>query len=228
MPRRYLIIDGYNLMHAVGLARRTYAPGQLERCRTQLLRYLASHLAGPERERTTVVFDAAEAPPGLPRQTAAAGMAVCFASPGKEADDTIEELIAGHSSPRQIRLVSSDHRLQRSARRRRGDFVDSEVFAAELERRGAVSEADEGPADAAVGPSLKERAESQTDLETWLAIFGEIGEPTELASDAGRANRSIDQSDVAALEDEINRAGPADVPRAKRPPRKRGERHPRG
>ena len=138
MPRRFLIIDGYNLMHAVGLARRTYAPGQLQRCRTQLLRLLASHLAGPERERTTIVFDAGEAPPDLPREMTAAGMRVCFASPGKEADDTIEELIAAHSSPRQIRLVSSDHRLQRSARRRRGEFVDSEDFASELESRGPV------------------------------------------------------------------------------------------
>jgi uncharacterized protein len=224
MPRRFLIIDGYNLMHAAGLARRTYAPGQLQRCRTQLLRYLASHLAAPERERTTVVFDAGEAPPDLPRQTMAAGMRVCFASPGKEADDTIEELIAAHSSPRQIRLVSSDHRLQRSARRRRGEFVDSEVFAAELEHRGPVAETDPDAVDAEAGVGSKERPDPAMDVEAWLAIFGGITEATELATGAAHGTAPIDQSDVAALKDEIDRAGSADVPRAKRPPGKPGKR----
>ncbi len=60
--RPYLMIDGYNLLHAAGLARRRYGPGQLERCRAQLLAWLAKHLTDGERERTTVVFDAAEAP----------------------------------------------------------------------------------------------------------------------------------------------------------------------
>jgi uncharacterized protein len=224
MPRRFLIIDGYNLMHAVGLARRTYAPGQLQRCRTQLLRYLAGHLAAPERERTTVVFDAGEAPPDLPRQTMAAGMRVCFASPGKEADDTIEELIAAHSSPRQIRLVSSDHRLQRSARRRRGEFVDSEDFANELEHRGPVAETEPEAADAEAGPPSKERTDSEMDVEGWLKIFGGITEAIERETESSRRTAPINQADVAALKEEIDRAGPADVPRAKRPPGKPGKR----
>src|ERR1700746_1524702 len=129
--RPYLIIDGYNLLHAAGLARRRYGPRQLERGRAQLLAYLAKHLTEAERERATIVFDAAEAPPGLPRELSAGGITVRFAGPGKEADDTIEELIAAHSAPRQILLVSSDHRLQRSAQKRRGTFTDSEEFVQE-------------------------------------------------------------------------------------------------
>ncbi len=198
--------------------------GQLQRCRTQLLRYLASHLAAPERERTTIVFDAGEAPPDLPRQTMAAGMRVCFASPGKEADDTIEELIAAHSSPRQIRLVSSDHRLQRSARRRRGEFVDSEVFAAELEHRGPVAETDPDAVDAEAGLSSKECPDPEMDVEAWLKIFGGITEAIQRETESSRGTAPIDQADVAALKEEIDRAGPADVPRAKRPPGKPGRR----
>src|SRR3954470_17152587 len=98
MSRPYLLIDGYNLMHSAGMARRDYGPGQLERCRRQLLAYLAGHLTGPERERATIVFDAAEAPPDLPREMVYAEMSVRFASPGKDADDTIEEIIAAHSA----------------------------------------------------------------------------------------------------------------------------------
>jgi uncharacterized protein len=225
MLRRYLIIDGYNLMHARGLARRTYGPGQLQRCRSRLLRYLALHLARPERERTTIVFDAADAPLDLPRRGTADGMTVCFASPGKEADDTIEELIAAHSAPRQIRLVSSDHRLQRSVRRRRGAFVDSEEFVAELDRRGPVAESEQDAPDVAIGRSEKAAADAGMDAETWLRIFGGISEAADLATDQDRANHSIGQADVAAMKEEIDRQdSAAEAPVPRRPPRKNGDR----
>ena len=192
MPRHYLIIDGYNLMHACGLARKSYGPGQLRQCRVQLVRHLARHLTRPERERTTIVFDAREAPPGLPRQMTAEGMTVCFALPGREADDAIEELVAGHSAPRQIRLVSGDHRLQKSVRRRRGSFVDSDDFAGELERRGPVSDAPPEP----VGPEHRpgaEQVEDQTEAEKWLPIFGAVAGAEELPSETA-ASRSLDHS----------------------------------
>jgi uncharacterized protein len=205
MLRHFLIIDGYNLMHACGLARRKYAQGQLQRCRSQLIRYLAQHLTERERERTTIVFDAGEAPPGLPRQATANGMVVCFASPGKEADDTIEELIAGHSAPRQIRLVSSDHRLQKSARRRRGAFVDSDVFVAELERRGPAAEVPPELPNAGLSSNDKAAAESETEAERWLRIFGTIPETTDLPPNGNRSPNSLTQADVAALQAEIDR-----------------------
>jgi hypothetical protein len=229
MLRRYLIIDGYNLMHARGLARRTYGPGQLERCRSRLVRFLAQHLSGRERERTTIVFDAGEAPPDLPRRSVAEGMTVCFASPGKEADDTIEELIAAHSAPRQIRLVSSDHRLQRSVRRRRGAFVDSEEFVAELDRRGPVSESSEDSPALESGQSDKAAAGAGMDAEKWLRIFVDSSEASDLTADPDRLNVSIDQADVAAMQAEIDRQDSAgNAPRAKRSPGKSGKRPRRG
>jgi predicted RNA-binding protein with PIN domain len=225
MLRRYLIIDGYNLMHAAGLARRTYGPGQLERCRSQLLRHLARHLTGRDRERTTIVFDAADAPPDLPRRTTADGMTVCFASPGKDADDMIEELIAAHSAPRQIRLVSSDHRLQRSVRRRRGTFVDSEEFASELERRGPVAEAAQLPPESPPDASRKKPDDSGMDTETWLRIFGDMPEAADFAADQGLSHGSIDDVDVAAIQEELDRQDADGDPRApKRPPRKNTKR----
>ena len=42
MLRHYLVIDGYNLMHACGLARKSYGPGQLRQCRVQLVRHLGA------------------------------------------------------------------------------------------------------------------------------------------------------------------------------------------
>jgi predicted RNA-binding protein with PIN domain len=198
--RPYLIIDGYNLLHAAGLARRRYGPGQLERCRAQLLAFLAKHLTDAERERATVVFDAAEAPPGLPRQLTAAGINVRFAATGKDADDTIEELIAAHSAPRQIWLVSSDHRLQRSAQKRRGTFSDSEDFVQELERRGPISEESQPPAE----PSATRKQTGETETERWLREFGEMPEAKDFSSDVG-LGFSITQADVARIQEEIDR-----------------------
>jgi predicted RNA-binding protein with PIN domain len=203
--RAYHIIDGYNLMHAAGLARRKYGPRQLERCRALLLAWLGKHLTEAERERTTVVFDAAEAPPGLPRQLTAAGITVLFAATGKDADDTIEELIAAHSAPRQIRVVSSDHRLQRGAQRRRGMFCDSEDFVQELTRRGPVKA--ESPPQRSEPPSTSEKPPtdvSETETELWLRVFGQIPQAEDLASDA-EPSRSITQEDVARLKREIDR-----------------------
>jgi uncharacterized protein len=199
--RPYLIIDGYNLLHAAGLARRRYGPGQLERCRAQLLAWLAKHLTDAERERATVVFDAADAPPNLPRQLTAGGMTVRFAMPGKDADDTIEELIAGHSAPRQIRLISSDHRLQRSVQKRRGAFIDSEDFVGELERRGPISEEIESP-----GPQANSSGEKagETETDRWLREFGEIPQAEEFSADIGPGS-SITQADVARIQEQVDR-----------------------
>jgi hypothetical protein len=205
MLRHYLIIDGYNLMHACGLARKSYGPGQLRQCRVQLVRHLASHLTRPERERTTIVFDAREAPPDLPRQMTAEGMSVLFALPGREADDAIEELVAAHSAPRQIRLVSGDHRLQKSVRRRRGTFVDSDDFAGELERRGPVNEAPPEPAEQENGSRGRQPAVPETEAEKWLPIFGNISDAAELPSETTHPDVSISQADVAAIEAEIER-----------------------
>jgi predicted RNA-binding protein with PIN domain len=198
--RPFLIIDGYNLLHAAGLARRRYGPRQLERCRAQLLAYLAKHLTGAERERATVVFDAAGAPPGLPRQLSAAGITVRFAAAGKDADDTIEELIAAHSAPRQIWLVSSDHRLQRSAQKRRGTFTDSEDFVQELERRGPISEDSQSQSEPLAAP----KQTGETDTERWLRVFGDMPEAKDFSTDMG-PGFSITQADVARIQNEIDR-----------------------
>ena len=200
MRRPYLIIDGYNLLHAAGLARRRYGPRQLERCRAQLLAYLAKHLTDAERERATVVFDAAGAPPGLPRQLTAAGITVRFAATGKDADDTIEELIAAHSAPRQIWLVSSDHRLQRSAQKRRGTFSDSEDFVQDLERRGPIAEESQRHAESP--PTRRQTGETET--ERWLREFGEMPEAKDFSADIG-PGYSITQADVARIQEEIDR-----------------------
>jgi len=57
MSAGLLLIDGYNLLYAAGMAQNDYRPGDLLRCRTALLRFLLGKLSAAEIKGTTVVFD---------------------------------------------------------------------------------------------------------------------------------------------------------------------------
>ena len=56
MAAPFHIIDGYNLLHAAGLGRPTYGPGDLQRVRNRLLSHLRTHLAAAERAGCTRVY----------------------------------------------------------------------------------------------------------------------------------------------------------------------------
>lgn len=128
MPQPFVLIDGYNLMHASGLARRTYGPGDLEVCRNRLLQQLSARLNEEACRRTTVVFDAFDSVGDDQRLQHLHGLTVIFAPAGTDADSELERLIAEHSAPGQLWIVSSDHRLHKAARRRKATAVDSEQF----------------------------------------------------------------------------------------------------
>ena len=131
MARLYLVIDGYNLMHAAGLGRSEYGPGELERNRQRLLTRVAGVLDEQIAADTLVVFDAHLAAPrtsdeGQPLLRSP--LAVRFSRDGRDADAEIELILETHSSPRQILIVSSDHRLHKAAARRKARCIDSEDF----------------------------------------------------------------------------------------------------
>ena len=130
-----LLIDGYNLLNAAATEPAGRGPTPLSRERQGLLNVLANALDEKTRQRTTIVFDAAEAPPGLPRETAVHEMRVIFAREFPQADALIEELIEAESAPRSLLVVSSDHRLHRAARRRGAKAIDSDAWYQSLRRR---------------------------------------------------------------------------------------------
>jgi predicted RNA-binding protein with PIN domain len=145
-----LLIDGYNLLHVTGITglasrkhspSKQHSPGQrggptsLQRSREALLRFLAASIDETDLPRTTVVFDANDVPAGLPKIVDYHGMTILYAVDYADADSLIEELIQSDTSPRSLLVVSSDHRIQRAARRRRAKYIDSDLWYGDLCRR---------------------------------------------------------------------------------------------
>jgi predicted RNA-binding protein with PIN domain len=131
MARLYLVIDGYNLMHAAGLGRADYRPGELERNRNRLLNQTAAVLDEQVAADAIVVFDAHLAVLRASDENAPltrSPLAVRFSRDGRDADAEIELMLETHSSPRQVLIVSSDHRLHKAAARRKATCIDSEDF----------------------------------------------------------------------------------------------------
>ncbi|MEM9354178.1 MAG: NYN domain-containing protein [Planctomycetota bacterium] len=183
-----LLIDGYNLLHVTGLIGSGPAAGSLQQSREALLHFLAESIDEAERPRTTIVFDAAEAPPGLPRVVRHDGIIVRYASDYPDADTLLEELIAADDSPRKLLVVSSDHRVQRAARRRRARFEDSDVWYRQLWQRRHESSRSAGSAlpEKPVGPL------SPAEVRKWMAAFStpEAGEPERPETPAPRQKKS--------------------------------------
>jgi uncharacterized protein len=144
-----VLIDGYNLLHAAGLAKSKYAPGELERRRIRLIARLKELLDPEQLARTTIVFDARINPPPDRPDPPSGPLTILFPPRHQEADDLLEELLSKHSAPQQVLVVSSDHRLHKAARRRGATPIDSETFLDQLEvdqHLGSPPAIDQAPA----------------------------------------------------------------------------------
>jgi predicted RNA-binding protein with PIN domain len=165
MHTRYLI-DGYNLLYAMGILHGRVAAGGLERARLALIGLLRGAL-GDTASAVTVVFDAAHAPRDVPASQELHGIHVEYATGGKEADDVIEELVRQAPAPRTLTVVSDDHRVQQAARRRDaavlscGDFIDLLQAARRMPPSLSV-------------PAEKQPSLSEAELAHWLKEFGHL------------------------------------------------------
>lgn len=119
------LIDGYNLMYAVGLIRQGVPAGGLERARNRFLDWLAT-TAKDRGALLRVVFDARSAPKAS-AESDHRGVRVLYAFQ-QTADDLIEELLASETVPSRITVVSNDTRLQEAGRRRGAAVHTCEQF----------------------------------------------------------------------------------------------------
>lgn len=124
MPRpRRLLVDAYNVLHVTGILAPAYAGPDLVELAGLIV---ASRWGGI---RSSLVCDgASNALPPLPGRIEA-----IYAGAGVEADEAIETILEADSAPRFLRVISSDRRLQRAARRRRAGWMSSEEFLRRLD-----------------------------------------------------------------------------------------------
>jgi predicted RNA-binding protein with PIN domain len=168
-----VLIDGYNFLRARTSVRLTSGPGNLQRAREALLRWLAERC--PDHQSLMVVFDAARSdiPFSEPAEQIRYGVRVRFAHHYPDADSLIAELIASHHSPKQLLVVSNDRAVQRSARKRKAQPIGCEAFEAYLLAHAK-------PTPAAREAAAKDRIPSADEKDYWLAIFGkEVSQPVE-------------------------------------------------
>ena len=142
--------------------------GSFERSRIALLNFIAETVAESELSTTTVVFDAAAAPPGLPRILTHRGVTVRFSSGYNDADELIEELIRNSTSPRRLTVVSSDHRLHRAASRRKAQAVDSDVWHAQV-----IALRNQPQKNQPEAPQKPGTPVAMSEVEFWLKKFSE-------------------------------------------------------
>jgi predicted RNA-binding protein with PIN domain len=127
------LIDGYNLLHALGILKGRVGPFGLQKARLALLGLLHSTYR-EDSPAVTVVFDAANAPPDTPEQDDYEGIRIRWARGGDSADDLIESLIRGSSAPKRLTVISDDHRIQQAARRRDCEVLPCAEYLDWLER----------------------------------------------------------------------------------------------
>lgn len=157
------VIDGYNLMYALGLVRRNGGRAGWERARRIMLDWLADRL-GSSAGNTTVIFDAQNTVGGMVEESHR-GLKV-IRDRGRTADDLIEDMLNEERSPETLTVVSNDARVREAAVRRGcgvqrcSEHVDALLSAATP--KGPVVDYDEKD-DTPMSP--EETAE-------WIKVFG--------------------------------------------------------
>ena len=123
------IIDGYNLIFQCGLQTRSATDDMLRKARQRMIHEILAGVSKTVAQRITIVFDAAERPLlAKGNSETIGGMKIFYADQYDDADSMIEHLIAKHSVPRKLTVVSSDHRLHKAALRRKAIPIDSDVW----------------------------------------------------------------------------------------------------
>src|SRR5262245_44092907 len=173
----HYLIDGYNLLHAMGVLPPRVGPGGLEKARRGLLGMLHAAYAEHASE-VTVVFDAAGAPAGASGEENYQGILVRYAGRQEQADDLIEHLIRHDSAPKQLTVVSDEHRIQRAARRRHCSAMSCSDYLETVQRRRRPHRPR--------GADQEAKPTGSSDRQRWLDAFAGAGDDLkELGFDFG-------------------------------------------
>jgi predicted RNA-binding protein with PIN domain len=170
----HFLIDGYNLLYAMGVLHGRLGPMGLEKARLRLLGLLSGAYSAAEAPRVTVVFDAAGAVPGAIEVQEYKGLQVRFAGRHQEADDVIESLIGHDSAPKRLSVISDDHRIQQAARRRQCTVIGCADY---LDWLGRHRRERRQPPPA---PGAKPDHVSEAEARHWLHEFADLEQDPDL------------------------------------------------
>lgn len=195
------LIDGYNLMYAAGLLGRPLGPEGFRKVRRRFLNDLAASLDPVEAHQTTVVFDASQHYDDLPAESSHRGISIVFAVGDENADARIETLIAHHSVPKSLTVVSSDHRIRQAATRRRATAVTSEAFLEQIATRLHRQQ----PPKPDVTPEDVEREHGLDPLESafWVREFHDVVADPTVRQQLSREPAHLTDEEIAEIEREL-------------------------
>lgn len=184
-----ILIDGYNLIFACGFNGAQASPIAIERSRRRLIEEIVRLMTQRDRLRTTIVFDAQKLPANESDiRSKKQDIDVIFSVGYPDADTLIEELIANHSHPKSLLVVSSDHRIQTAATRRRAVAIDSGVWFDRLEK-GLPYQG--GPRDSKTKAVKRPESLGSAKLDSeqkaaWMEVFAEGLEDLDLDFDPAK------------------------------------------
>lgn len=180
------LIDGYNVMHAAGIAEAGMGRERFQKARKRFLDQIAQAI-GDMVVETTIVFDANKPPADFPIESNYRGITVVFALADASADARIERILARHSTPKALTVVSSDREVRQAASRRKARVMKADEFLDRLptlayERRPPNPGPD--PEAARHAPVLDEAERAY-----WQEVFGAVDAGSE-ATPSASAKRS--------------------------------------
>ncbi len=200
------LIDGYNLMHAAGaIGRKNGGGAAFLRSRRRFLSNLALALGSERARETTVVFDANSPPADFDLETTYKELNLIFALGDENADARIEQLIAAHSAPKSLTVVSTDHRVRRAARRRKARSVTADEFLDELERFRGGKRRETTAQDASPSRVLdRDLPLSPDETAYWLNEFAELDAAEEIKRAFAADRQLLTDDEIAQIEREID------------------------
>ena len=171
-----LLIYGYNLMfESTAVERSLDGKNALRAARGRMLHMLVDLIDESLRDKTTIVFDAKKAPPGLPDKYEYHGIQIVFARDWDSADELIQLEIRRHSAPKNLTVVSSDHAIHRKAIARGAHVIDSDDWLDQQVRARSRLESNVTQNAAAIAEQdleSKNRELSDEEKKKWLSEFG--------------------------------------------------------
>jgi hypothetical protein len=188
---RYLV-DGYNLAAKLNLPLGGKSKGAALRSRNKLLKMLQI-AAGPGASGITVVFDAGNLRGGKQAAKRYKDLHVVHAT-NQSADEQIELLLRIERHPQELRVVSEDRRIQKSARRLNCPVLECTDFLAHL-TRGYLRRTQQGS-----DLDAKLLALPPSDVEAWMGQFRHFSDETRAIEEWLRTIGKQTSSTLTALE----------------------------